>query len=175
MKRFIIFLLKPLSFLPAIIMMYIIFTFSAMPGEESSQLSYKVSYQIVTVGAKILDKDLSVNGVDYYIDKIHVYVRKLAHMAVYFCLAVAISFPLYVYGLRGFPLLIVAGLICFGFACTDEYHQSLVAGRGPSKRDVAIDCVGAFFGITLVRIVCYTALLGSSDGKKKKHRKKKKR
>ena len=126
-----------------------------------------MSYQIVTVGAKILDKDLSVNGVDYYIDKIHVYVRKLAHMAVYFCLAVAISFPLYVYGLRGFPLLIVAGLICFGFACTDEYHQSLVAGRGPSKRDVAIDCVGAFFGITLVRIVCYTALLGSSDGKKK--------
>ena len=87
-----------------------------------------------------------------------------------FLLAIAISFPFYVYGLRGFPLLVVAGIICFGFACTDEFHQSMVEGRGPSKRDVAIDCVGAFFGIMLVRIVCFTALLGSG-GKKKKRRK----
>ena len=26
------------------------------------------------------------------------------------------------------------GLICAGFAATDEYHQSFVAGRGPSVR-----------------------------------------
>lgn len=172
MKNFILFLLKPLSFLPAIIMMYVIFTFSSQPGDVSGRLSYRVSYEIVTVGAKLLDKDISEKGVDYYIDKIHFYVRKLAHMAEYFFLAVAISFPLYVYGLRGFPLLLVAGLICFGVACADEYYQSTIDGRGPSKRDVAIDCVGAFFGITLVRIICYTALLGTSGRKKRRRRKK---
>lgn len=167
MKRLILFFLKPFSFLPAIVMMYLIFSFSSQTGTVSSQLSYKVSYQIVTIGAEIIDKDLSENGVDYYIDKIHGPVRKLAHMTEYFCLAIAISFPFYVYGLRGFPLLIVAGLLCFGFACTDEYHQSMVAGRGPSKRDVAIDCIGAFFGIMLVRIVCFTALLGNTSKKKR--------
>ncbi len=171
MKRLIIFLLKPLSFLPALLLMYMIFSFSAQSGEVSSELSYKVSYQIVTIGAEILDKDISEMGVDYYIDRIHGPVRKLAHMTEYFLLAIAISFPFYVYGLRGFPLLLVAGFICFGFACTDEYHQSMVAGRGPSKRDVAIDCVGAFFGIMLVRIVCFTALLGSGGSKKKRRRK----
>ncbi|MGI6012597.1 MAG: VanZ family protein [Ruminococcus sp.] len=171
MKRLIIFLLKPFSFLPALLLMYMIFSFSAQSGEVSSELSYKVSYHIVTIGAEILDKDISEMGVDYYIDKIHGPVRKLAHMTEYFLLAIAISFPLYVYGLRGFPLLLVAGAICFGFACTDEYHQSMVEGRGPSKRDVAIDCIGAFFGIMLVRIVCFTALLGSGSSKKKRRRK----
>ena len=168
MKRLIIFLLKPLSFLPAILMMYIIFTFSSQSGEISGELSYKVSYQIVTIGSKILNKDISGQGVDYYIEKIHTPVRKAAHMSEYFCLAVAIAFPFYVYGLRGFPLLIVAGFICFAFACGDEYHQSFVAGRGPSKRDVAIDCIGAFFGIIVVRIVCWTARLGNTGKKKRR-------
>jgi len=168
MKRLIVFLLKPLSFLPAILIMYIIFTFSSQSGEMSGALSYKVSYQIVTIGAKILNKDISDQGVDYYIEKIHTPVRKAAHMSEYFCLAVAIAFPFYVYGLRGLPLLIVAGFICFAFACGDEYHQSFVAGRGPSKRDVAIDCIGAFFGIIVVRIVCWTALLGNTSKKKRR-------
>jgi len=168
MKRLIIFLLKPLSFLPAILMMYVIFTFSSQSGEMSGNLSYKVSYHIVTIGSKILNKDISDHGVDYYIEKIHTPVRKAAHMSEYFFLAVAIAFPFYVYGLRGFPLLIVAGLICFAFACGDEYHQSFVAGRGPSKRDVAIDCIGAFFGIIVVRIVCWTALLGKTGKKKRR-------
>lgn len=170
MKQFIIFLLKPLSFLPAVLMMYLIFTFSSQPGEVSGNLSYKASRQIVTIGAKLTNKDLSEQEIEAYIDKIHTPVRKLAHMTEYFCLAVAISFPFYVYGLRGFPLILVAGLICFGFACADEYHQSFVAGRGPSKRDVAIDCVGALLGIIAVRIVCWIALLGNT-GRRSKQRK----
>ena len=67
-------------------------------------------------------------------------------MTEYFLLAVAVSFPFYVYGLRGFPLMLVAGLICVAFACGDEYHQSFVEGRGPSVKDVCIDSIGAFGG-----------------------------
>lgn len=40
-------LLKPLSFIPAILLMMMIYHFSAQPAEVSSQLSYKVSYKIV--------------------------------------------------------------------------------------------------------------------------------
>lgn len=167
MKKLIVFLLKPFSFLPALLIMYMIFTFSGQSGEMSGELSYKISYHVVTIGAKILNKDISDHGVDYYIDKIHTPLRKVAHMTEYFFLAVAIAFPFYVYGLRGFPLLVVAGFICFVFACGDEYHQSFVDGRGPSKRDVAIDCIGAFFGILVVRIVCWIALLGQTRRSKR--------
>lgn len=148
--------LKPFSFLPAIFLMYIIYAFSAQDGDTSSQLSYQVSYKIVEVGGDVLGADLQSWEIDQLATRFHTPVRKLAHMTEYFLLAVAVAFPLYVYGLRGILLLIAAGLICVGFACGDEYHQAHVAGRGPSKRDVLIDSIGVFFGIILVRIVGWT-------------------
>ena len=41
------------------------------------------------------------------------------------------------------------------FAALDEYHQSFVAGRGPSKRDVAIDSIGILAGVLMVQFVCF--------------------
>ena len=147
MKKVILFFLKPLSFLPALFMMYAIYSFSAQTGEVSGNLSYTVSYKIVEIGDQALDIGLQEDQISYY-----------AGRTEYFFLAVAVSFPFYVYGLRGFPLMLVAGLICVGFAAGDEYHQSFVAGRGPSKKDVMIDSIGVFAGIITVRIICWTFL-----------------
>ncbi len=145
--------LKPLSFVPALFVMYMIFRLSAQDGTTSSQLSHKVSVKVVTTAEQLLDQDFSEEQVAHYADRIHYYVRKLGHVTEYFILAVSVAFPLYVYGVRGLALMLVAGLFCVGFAGLDEYHQSFVAGRGSSKRDVAIDSIGIFFGIILVRIV----------------------
>ena len=98
------------------------------------------------------------------------YVRKLAHMTEYCILAITISLPLYVYGLRGFPLLLLAGIICVGFAATDEYHQSMVANRGPSITDVGIDSIGALIGITLVRLFSWIALGGDTRRRRRRRR-----
>lgn len=148
--------LKPLSFIPALLLMYMIYNFSAQTGDISSQLSYKVSYKLVETADMILETNMEDWEIESWSYRIHGFTRKLAHMAEYFALAVAISFPLYVYGIRGIWLMFLAGLICVAFACGDEYHQSFVDGRGPSKRDVFIDSFGAFWGIVLVRIVGWT-------------------
>ena len=148
--------LKPLSFLPALCLMYMIFTFSAQDGVSSSQLSYKVSYKLIETGGEILGADFEPWEIDSLAVRFNGAIRKIAHMTEYFALAVAVSFPLYVYGLRGIWLMLVAGFICVAFACGDEYHQSYVAGRGPSKRDVLIDSFGVFWGIILVRIIGWT-------------------
>ncbi|MFR6468729.1 MAG: VanZ family protein [Lachnospiraceae bacterium] len=132
-------LLKPLSFLPALMLMYMIYSFSAQPGEVSSALSYKVSYKIVQTADYIFDGGHEEWQLSQWADKINFITRKLAHMTEYFALAVAVSFPLYVYGLHGFLLMLVAGIICVGFSCGDEYHQSFVAGRSPAVKDVCID------------------------------------
>ena len=158
MKHFVTFFLKPLSFLPALVMMYAIYSFSAQTGTESGNLSHMISVKIVETASDTLQKDLDDWEVEELADHIEFYVRKAAHMTEYFLLAIAVSFPLYVYGLRGFPLLLFAGLICVGFACGDEYHQSFVDGRGPSVKDVIIDSVGVFAGIIAVRICCFTIL-----------------
>lgn len=158
MRKLIIALLKPLSFLPAICVMCLIYSFSAQTGVDSGSLSHKISYMIADYGSDLLQKDYTEEQLQYYADRLEYPVRKLAHMTEYFVLAVCISFPLYVYGMRGFLLMFVAGIICVGFAAGDEYHQSFVAGRGPSKRDVVIDSIGAFGGIIVVRIVCWIML-----------------
>ena len=152
-KTFLRTLLKPLSFVPALIMMYVIYGLSGQSGVDSGRLSYKVTHAVVVVADKAADLDLSEEQILAYTEKLHPYIRKTAHFTEYMLLAASVALPLYVYGLRGIALVLLAGTFCVGFAALDEYHQSFVAGRGPSKRDVFIDSCGAFTGILITRIV----------------------
>lgn len=155
LKTFLRALLKPFSFVPAIMMMYLIFSFSAQDGTTSGNLSYKVSEIIVESANEAFELNWSQGEIAAYIEKIHHPVRKLAHMTEYFILAITVSFPLYVYGVRGLWLPILAGGICVGFAALDEYHQSFVAGRGPSKKDVGIDSIGVLAGVLMMQFICF--------------------
>ena len=145
--------LKPFSFLPALALMYMIYTFSAQPGETSSALSYKVSEEIVRTVNTVTMQGWDDYTIQSYAGQTNGIVRKCAHVTEYFLLAIAVSFPLYVYGLRGILLMLLAGMICVGFACADEYHQSFVLGRASSRRDVVIDSIGVFFGVILTRLI----------------------
>ena len=163
-------ILKPLSFLPAIAMMFVIYSFSAQTGEVSGQLSYEISYQLVETKNELLHSQRTEQELALEAKSIHYYVRKAAHMTEYFLLAIAVSFPLYVYGVRGLFLILVSGIICVGFAGFDEYHQSFVANRGPSVKDVLIDSAGAFLGILLVQAFCWSALHNPSRRKRSRKR-----
>ena len=154
-KAFLRAVLKPLSFIPAIVMMYLIYSFSAQNGTASGNLSYRVSEIIVETANEAFELNWTEQQEAHYIERIHYPVRKLAHMTEYFLLAMSVSLPLYVYRVRGIWLLLLAGSICVGFACLDEYHQSFVAGRGPSKKDVMIDSIGIAAGVLLVQIICF--------------------
>lgn len=154
-KHLLRFLLKPLSFVPALCVMYMIYSFSAQDGTSSSELSYKVSRRIVVTAEQTLSLSFSEAQREAYIDKIHFYVRKTAHFSEYLLLAATVAFPLYVYRVRGIWLILLAGAFCIGFACLDEYHQSFVAGRAASKRDVIIDSCGAATGILITQFICF--------------------
>ena len=43
-------------------------------------------------------------------------------------------------------------LAAFLYACSDEFHQSFVPGRGPAFKDVMIDSTGALVGLTIIYI-----------------------
>lgn len=154
-KALLRFILKPLSFVPALLMMYMIFSFSAQDGTTSANLSYKVSYKAVSIADRALDLELTDKQVARCIRKIHFYVRKLAHFTEYFLLAVTVAIPLYVYRIRGIWLIITGGILCVGFAALDELHQYFVSGRSCSVRDVIIDSCGSLIGILVVRILGY--------------------
>lgn len=100
LMKYIYMILKPFSFLPALTIMYLIFSFSSQTGEVSGDLSYRVSYKVVEVAEmvdQVVDLGIEPGNTDYYAEKINYYVRKAAHMTEYFCLAVAVAF-MYVQG-----------------------------------------------------------------------------
>ena len=78
MKKLILFILKLFSFVPALLMLYFIFSFSAQEGTQSSQLSYRVSHKVVTVVDQVFDFNLTEKQMEHSIDKIHYYIRKTA-------------------------------------------------------------------------------------------------
>ena len=170
LKKLLRYLLKPLSFLPALMMMYLIFSFSSQDGASSAQLSRKVSHKLVVVADEVLEKDWSSAQIGYYTENIHYYVRKTAHVTEYFLLSAAVAIPLYVYGVRGLWLVFVAGIFCVSFAGLDEYHQSFVDARTPAVKDVGIDSMGAFIGILLVQAFCWSVLNNPNKKKKKRSR-----
>jgi len=69
-----------------------------------------------------------------------------------------------------FWLILLAGAICVGFAGLDEYHQSFVADRGPSVRDVSIDSIGVTAGILLVQAFCWSTLHNPSGKRRRRKR-----
>ena len=173
-KKTLRYLLKPLSFVPALCMLYLILYMSSQEGAASTTMSYQVSKTIVLAYNKIFSKGLSNEMLNELIYQIHPLIRKTAHFTEFFALAVTVAFPLYVYKIRGIFLIILGELFCVGVAFLDEYSQSFVFGRNPSYRDVMIDSAGAFCGILIAWIICYIGrktvfkCLSLEDYKKKK-------
>ena len=72
--------------------------------------------------------------------------KKSAHFAAFGLLA-----ALFWRALPRTPLLpIWSWLLTVAYACSDEFHQSFVALRHPSARDVAIDACGAAAALLLI-------------------------
>ena len=68
--RYLYMILKPFSFLPALAIMYLIFTFSSQTGEVSGALSYKVSYKVVQIAEaadQVIDLGIEPGNTDYYV------------------------------------------------------------------------------------------------------------
>lgn len=154
-KKTLRFLLKPLSFVPAALVMVMIFNFSAQDGVSSSALSTEITETIVhsfnyrmNMGWTPYEQAALVESLEYI-------VRKLAHFGEYALLGLALAIPLYTYGVRQWKLPLLAESICVAYAFLDEYHQMFSAGRSPRLTDVAIDSAGAITGILIAQILCF--------------------
>ncbi len=137
------------SALPMLLLMGVIFSFSAKTAVESS----KSSNVIVDV---LMDEHL-IGGVAKDPEKVRellsFLVRKSAHMAEFAVLAM-----LALFWLSSFPMTyrrrcILAVLISACYAATDEFHQLFVPGRSGEVRDVLVDTAGAVIGILFLSLL----------------------
>lgn len=120
--------------------MTVIFSFSAQPATESSELSGRITGFL----SGLLGEDLA-----QHLQWLEFLVRKMAHFSEYGLLGVLAGGLLLAYGHPPRRQWIaLAG--CAVYAVSDELHQMFVPGRSPGVRDVCIDSAGACVGILFV-------------------------
>ena len=128
-----------------------IFFFSAQNGKDSDRTSGRVAQTVAEITVKDFHEKPQIEQ-ERIVSRIHLPVRKLAHMAEFGSLGALIFLLLVTY--RGSILnkwlsSLAATLL---YACTDELHQLLSDGRGAQIRDVLIDFSGALITCTILLI-----------------------
>ncbi len=119
-----------------LIWMIIIFLFSNQAN--SGEITHNVIQNIIPLPTNI------TNIINFII-------RKMAHLTEYFILAILTINLLKEYTTKQNIIIIVSIIFCFTYATTDEFHQSFIANRTSSFKDVLIDTTGS-----LIAIIPYT-------------------
>lgn len=127
-----------------ILWMILIFCFSNQNADDSSKLSSGVIVRVANVFVK---DDLTKDKKNKLIDKYTFIIRKAAHFSVYLILGVLSINLLSSFDIK--RIITFSILLCFVYACTDEFHQLFVMGRSCEMRDVLIDTLGSFVGILI--------------------------
>jgi VanZ family protein len=145
--------LKYISWLPAVLIMGIIFYFSSKPAVASDESSLTIANTILNVYETVIDQTLQEDIRIETIGGINFVVRKGAHFTEYACLAVAIAFHLLVWKRKTKWRIIIPTIIAGMYAATDEFHQTFVLGRSGQIKDVLLDTSGAATGALLFTLV----------------------
>lgn len=132
------------AFLPALLVMLLIFWLSDQPAVQSSRQSRQLSYRIVSgfnlvfrlkwTRAKLIALSLRMEND----------LRIVAHFTEYFLLSLFLLLPFRLKLKKtGRNLYLPPVLISIVYAITDEIHQLTVKGRAFEIKDLVIDSLGA--------------------------------
>ena len=148
-----------LSFLPALLLLGIIFGFSAQTGEDSGSLSFQISLFLVQLLSPFLPASDTNEILWQRAETIHIFIRKAAHITEYFLLTLSLHLPMLTCFKERFSLksrLWIVFLFALFFAATDEFHQSFVAGRSGNITDVCIDSIGILSATILLCVISFS-------------------
>lgn len=139
-------------------LMWLIFSFSAQGGEESSAVSDGVCRFLAELFVSGFS-DLTELEKELKIEELVPIIRKCAHFCVFAALGFCSSTSVFSFRLEnGFEFskktVLYPALFCLIYAASDEFHQLFVDGRNGNVRDVLIDFCGAILG-TLAAIGFY--------------------
>lgn len=140
---------KIIRFVPVIIMMIVIFAFSAMPGEESSDTSMKFLNPLLHIMEGISHHKL---GPDFE-NSLHWFIRKAAHFSEYAFFGILVLNAFYTKEKTLLSLGVFSEIFVLLYAINDEIHQYFVPGRYAALLDVCIDSSGALLGILVVLLI----------------------
>ncbi len=133
-----------------ILWMALIFFFSQQDAAESSAASGKAA-EILGWILRTFFPGMEEGRVESIIRTSVFWIRKGAHMSVYFVLSLLLFDALSAFSLSGKKRYISAFLIAVLYSLSDELHQYFVSGRSCELRDVLIDSAGALAALLLTK------------------------
>lgn len=134
-----------------VLWMALIFSFSNQKDVDSSKVSDGFIDRTVVKIYKIFNENITKEKENEIIEKYTYPIRKLAHYTLYFILGILSFLVVKDYSINK-KLIIYSLLICFLYACSDEFHQLFVIGRSARVLDVLIDTFGSFCSISIFYI-----------------------
>lgn len=134
-----------------VLWMALIFSFSNQKDVDSSKVSDGFIDRTVVRIYKIFNENITKEKENEIIEKYTYPIRKLAHYTLYFILGILSFLVVKDYSINK-KLIIYSLLICFLYACSDEFHQLFVIGRSARVLDVLIDTFGSFCSISIFYI-----------------------
>lgn len=137
---------KVINIVLIILWMGLIFVLSNDTAEESSKKSDGL---IVRCVQDIIKRDLSTKEKEKVLKYLVKPVRKSAHFFLYFVLGILIINLFKSFELFNYKTILLAILLCFLYACSDEIHQLFIKGRSCEVRDILIDTIGSLSGISV--------------------------
>lgn len=137
---------KVINIILIILWMGLIFVLSNDTAEESSKKSDGL---IVRCVQDIIKRDLSTKEKEKVLKYLVKPVRKSAHFFLYFVLGILIINLFKSFELFNYKTILIAILLCFLYACSDEIHQLFIKGRSCEVRDILIDTIGSLSGISV--------------------------
>ena len=133
--------------------MTIVFMFSNEPADTSQNTSLNTTERIVdTFAGNSVSKEEKM----LIVEKLDPLVRKLAHFVLYTLGGVLIANFICTYNFADKKKLLYSICIGVAYACTDEFHQLFVEGRGALITDVLIDSLGIAIGACV--FMCITKI-----------------
>jgi len=144
---------KILLLTATILLMILIFVFSAQPAEESTELSNGAGAFVCRLFIPGF-QELSPSEQMQHIEGIDHAIRKTAHGTEYCILGILCAATLLAWIKKSRKLLLCSGfLIAVLYSVTDEIHQSFVPGRACMFTDILIDSAGALAGVLVLSLV----------------------
>lgn len=142
--------------IPSLLIMYLIFQFSAADATHSSALSNGITASAVEFLNRLFSLHLSLKEQAGIVSALHTFVRKCGHFLEYMALGFFL-FPAFHHtfdSLHRKWQFLFPWIFCFCYAASDEIHQLFVPGRAGMFRDVVLDSIGAAFGILCFLLFC---------------------
>lgn len=140
---------KVIKIILVLLWMVMIFLLS---NEEAVKSSKKSDGLIIKSVELFTGKSLSDQEKEKVLKYLVFPVRKCAHLSLYLILGILVISLLREYMVINTKLVLLSLLICFLYACSDEIHQLMVAGRSGQVSDVLLDTFSAGCGIICYRL-----------------------